>query len=69
MGRPAHAPGVGQADNERVHESGFHRMDEYLSEEWLDGCVAEVIADVEAYLAKHAAFDAYLDEQDYADAA
>ena len=69
MGRSAHAAGVRRADNERVHESGFHRMDEYLSEEWLEGWVAEVIADVEAYLAKHAAFDAYLDEQDYADAA
>ncbi len=48
--------------------SALDRIDEWLSESSVDGSIAGVIGEVEAYLAKHAAFDAFLAEQDYADA-
>ena len=41
-----------------------HRIDEYLSEDWVEAWAAEVIGEVEAYLAKQAAFDAFLEGDD-----
>jgi hypothetical protein len=53
-----------------MDERALHRIDECLSEDWVDSWAAGVIVEVEAYLAKHAAFDAYLDgRQQLADAA
>ncbi len=52
-----------------MDDRAVHRIDECLSEDWVDSWAAGVIVDVEAYLAKHAAFDAYLGEHDLADAA
>ncbi len=52
-----------------MHDGAFHRIDECLSDEWVDSWAAGVIVEIEAYLAKHAAFDAYLGEHDLADAA
>ena len=52
-----------------MDERTFHRIDECLSEDWVDSWAAGVIVEIEAYLAKHAAFGAYLDEHDLADAA
>ena len=40
----------------------LHRIDDDLREGALDEWIAGVIADVEFYLRKHAAFDAFLDE-------
>ncbi|MDQ3889428.1 MAG: hypothetical protein M3312_02630 [Actinomycetota bacterium] len=42
-------------------ETDVHRIDDHLSDEWLEAWLGDVIADVEAYLGKHAAFDAFLD--------
>ena len=39
----------------------MHPIDEYLSEDWIARWAREVVAEIEAYLAKHAAFDAYAD--------
>ena len=45
-----------------VLHGDHHTIDEYLSEAWVDAWIADVLADVEDYLAKHAAFDSFLDE-------
>jgi len=42
----------------------LHRIDDDLREGALDEWIASVVEDVVAYLAKHAAFDAFLDEQE-----
>ena len=47
-----------------MDERGFHRVAEDLSEEWLDAFAAEGLADVDAYLAKHAAFQTFLEDRD-----
>ncbi len=45
--------------NERLH-----RIDECLSEDWLDEWARTVVRDVEEYLRKHAAFEAFLGDED-----
>jgi hypothetical protein len=45
-------------------ERGAHRISEVLADSWLDDFIAQGLADVEAYLAKHAAFDAFLEGRD-----
>jgi hypothetical protein len=47
-----------------VSDDNVQRIDEYLSEDWIDAWSAEVVAEVEAYLGKHAAFDAFLEGDD-----
>ena len=44
--------------------SGVHRIDEVLADSWLDDFIAQGVAAVEDYLAKHAAFDAFLEDRD-----
>jgi hypothetical protein len=45
-------------------ERGVHRIAEVLAESWLDDFIAQGLASVEDYLAKHAAFDAFLEGRD-----
>ena len=40
-------------------DSHHHSIDDYLSETWIDTWAADVVAEVEDYLGKHAAFDAF----------
>ena len=47
-----------------MEKPGLHPIDECLSEDWLEGWAADVIGDVEAYLAKYAAFHAFLAAQE-----
>jgi hypothetical protein len=42
----------------------LHRIDDYLSEEWLDTWTADVVQEVESYLRKHADFHAFLGEDE-----
>ena len=42
----------------------LERIEDCLSEDWLDAWDAEVGRDVEDYPPKHAAFEAFLGEQD-----
>jgi hypothetical protein len=44
-----------------MSERQLHPIDEYLSEDWISDWANEVVREIEAYLAKHAAFDAYAD--------
>jgi len=39
-----------------------HRIDDFLHEDWIDVWTSEVVAQVEDYLAKHAAFRAFLED-------
>jgi hypothetical protein len=54
---------VPRADNPgTLAERGTHRIDEDLTEEWLDAFVAAGLADVESYLRKHADFQTFLED-------
>ena len=44
-----------------MDERALHRIEDDLSEDWLDAFIAGGLADVERYLGKHADFDAYLE--------
>jgi hypothetical protein len=46
-----------------MRDGHLHSIDEYLSEEWLNAWAADVVKEVEAYLEKHAAFSAFLDDE------
>ncbi len=47
-----------------MSDGQLHRIDDCLSEDWIDAWTAGVVRDVEAFLEKYAAFDAFLEEND-----
>jgi hypothetical protein len=47
-----------------MHDEGLLRIDECLTEESFDVWAREVVAQVEEYLAKHAAFESFLNGED-----
>lgn len=47
-----------------MSERGLHTIREDLSETWLEDWVGAGIAEIEHYLAKHAAFFAFLQTRD-----
>jgi len=49
------------ADHLPMSDRGFHRIEADLDESWLEDWVGVGIAELEAYLAKHAAFLSFLD--------
>jgi hypothetical protein len=53
------------ADNRAtLSERGLHRIDDDLSEGWLEAFIAEGLGEVEAYLRKHADFQSFLEDRD-----
>jgi hypothetical protein len=44
-----------------MSERGLHYIEDDLSETWLEDWAGAGVAEIEAYLAKHAAFLAFLD--------
>ena len=48
----------------QMSERGLHSIADDLSETWLTDWAGAGLAEIEAYLAKHAAFVAFLDERD-----
>jgi hypothetical protein len=53
------------ADNRAIlSERGVHRINDDLSEAWLDAFVAAGLDEVEAYLRKHADFQSFLEDRD-----
>jgi hypothetical protein len=44
-----------------MSDRGFHRIEADLEESWLEDWVGVGISELEAYLAKHAAFLSFLD--------
>jgi hypothetical protein len=47
-----------------MNDSGIHLIDDHLREDWFDDWAGEVIRQVEQYLAKQAAFEAFLEGSD-----
>jgi len=47
-----------------MSERGFHSITEDLSDTWFEDWSGAGIAEIEAYLAKHAAFLAFLETHD-----
>jgi hypothetical protein len=54
-----------RADNRAIlPESGVHRIEEDLVDNWLESFVSEGLDEVEAYLRKHADFQSFLEDRD-----
>jgi hypothetical protein len=49
-----------------MDDRGLHRIEDELGEHWLGCWIEDGIAEIEAYLAKHAAFLSFLDTADTA---
>ncbi|MDQ3994711.1 MAG: hypothetical protein M3265_07940 [Actinomycetota bacterium] len=47
-----------------MSKHGLHLIDECLSEDWIDAWARDVVRQVEDYLGKHAAFEAFLGDDD-----
>ena len=47
-----------------MSDFGLHNIEDDLSETWLEDWIGAGVAELEAYLAKHAAFLSFLDLQD-----
>ena len=63
MGHPAHAAVREENDHLPMEDRGIlHRIEDDLELSWVDQWAAQGIDEIEAYLAKHLAFLAYLDE-------
>lgn len=54
------------ADHSAVSERGFHSIADDLSETWFEDWIGAGIAEIEAYLGKHAAFRAFLESREAA---
>jgi hypothetical protein len=53
------------ADNRvTLSERGLHRIDDDLSEAWLDAFVAHGLDEVESFLRRHADFQTFLEDRD-----
>jgi hypothetical protein len=56
---------VPAADNRAIlAERGTHRIDDDLTEDWLEAFIMEGLAEVESYLRKHADFQSFLEDRD-----
>ena len=47
-----------------MSERGLHRIEDDLADTWLEDWAGAGVAEIEVYLAKYAAFLAFLDSQD-----
>jgi hypothetical protein len=50
-------------DHDQMSDRGLHTIEDDLSDTWLGDWAGAGIAELEAYLAKHAAFLAFLEER------
>ena len=50
-----------RTDDQPMSDRGFHRIEADLEESWLEDWAGVGIAELESYLAKHAAFIAFLE--------
>ncbi len=53
-------------DHSDMSERGLHRIQDELTDGWLEDWAGAGVAEIEAYLAKHAAFLSYLETQEAA---
>ncbi len=62
MGRSAHATGRPGVDHSTwMNDRGFHYIEDDLADSWVEDWAAVGVQELEALLAKHAAFLGYLD--------
>ena len=62
MGRMAHAAVPARADHDVMNDCGsFHRIEDDLSETWVEEWAGTGVTAIETYLAKHLAFQTYLE--------
>jgi hypothetical protein len=54
-------PGVDHAD---MSERGLHRIEDDLADTWLEDWAGAGVAEIEDFLAKHAAFLRFIEAQD-----
>jgi hypothetical protein len=47
-----------------MSERGLHHIEDDLGESWMEDWAGAGVAEIEAYLAKHAAFLSFLESQD-----
>jgi hypothetical protein len=52
------------ADHLSMSERGLHRIEDDLSESWIEDWAGAGVAEMEALLAKHAAFLTFLESQE-----
>lgn len=52
------------SDHSRMSERGLHYIEDDLSDTWLEDWAGAGVAEIEEYLAKHAAFLRFLDSQE-----
>jgi hypothetical protein len=57
-------PPVSEDDHGCMSERGFHHIEDDLSETWVEDWAAVGLSEIEALLAKHAAFLGYLEALD-----
>jgi hypothetical protein len=55
-----------RADHAGMNERGLFEIQDDLSDTWLEDWAGAGVAEIEAYLAKHAAFLSYLESQEAA---
>jgi hypothetical protein len=58
------APGGPCVDHSAMSERGLHCIEDDLSETWLEDWAGAGVAEIEAFLARHAAFLSFLDADD-----
>jgi hypothetical protein len=51
-------------DHAPMSERGLHRIEDDLADTWLEDWAGAGVAEIEDFLAKHAAFLAFLENQD-----
>ncbi len=51
-------------DHSRMSERGLHRIEDDLADTWLEDWAGAGVAEIEEFLAKHAAFLSFLEAQD-----
>ena len=58
------ARGGVRVDHSRMSERGLHRIEDDLQDSWLEDWAGAGVAEIEEFLAKHAAFLSFLETQD-----
>jgi hypothetical protein len=63
MGRTAHAAGRRPVDDRHMDDCGnLHRIEDDLSGDWVADWAEHGVTAIEEYLAKHLAFQSFLDD-------
>jgi hypothetical protein len=58
------ASGRCRSDDLHMSERGLHYIEDDLSESWVEDWAGAGVAEIEAYLAKHAAFHLFLESDE-----